>query len=94
MDQFAYAFLVALIAIICNIIWSIFRYFIPSSQGLRPDQSSEFIETTTSPDDTTPKMLYADIRPKQKAAALTLNQKQKKKPCREDDHIMYLSELL
>ena len=69
MDQTVYSSLVALMTITCNIIWSVFRYYRPSSLSFLPEQNSEIAESVTSPDGTTPKMFYPGARPKQKAAA-------------------------
>ena len=59
-------------------IWSIYKYFRPSSLGFLLEKNSEIAETNTASDDTTLKMLYADARPKQKATtALTPQPKPK-----------------
>ena len=67
MDQILNAFLVALLVIICNILWLMCRYFWLLSPGFLPEQNSEIADTVTPSDDTTPKMLYGGVRPKQKA---------------------------
>ena len=95
MDQIGYTIFVAIMAVISNIIWSNSWYIMPSSLEFLSQQNSEFIETTTSPNGTTPKMSYAGASPNKKPLLhSSLHWNQQKKPHREDNHIVYLSEPL
>ena len=77
-DQLGYAFLLAFMAIICNLMWLLFRLFRPFSLGILPQQNFEIFAIATPPANTTPKLLYAVARLKKKTTALLTPQQQPK----------------
>ena len=71
MDQLRYIFLLALLAICCSMIWSLFRHFWPLHLGTMQDPNLESSVTSSSPPNTTESWLYAGARPKRTIAAPT-----------------------
>ena len=81
MDQFRSAFLLVLLAILSNILWSLFRYIWPLSPATMLEQNSESPVTSTPTPDTIAHDLFAGARSKKKTiTALTLQQQSGDEP--------------
>ena len=66
MDQLGCIFLLGLLSIFCNILWSFFRYIWSPSPGIMPEQNMEIPMTLIPIPNMNTKVLYAGGRPKWK----------------------------
>ena len=70
MYQLEYAFLQALLAILWNVIWLLFRHFRQTSPGILPELNSKISVTSTPPYNTTTKCCMLVPASSKKAIAL------------------------